>query len=68
MTYKTKAVDLGVLRGELHNVSVNHPFGDDAEWEQLWGDTQYRKDIWVGEALPDDDFLKQTLPGSSKVR
>lgn len=27
--YETKAVDLRVLRREVHDVSVNHPFSDD---------------------------------------
>ena len=28
--YETKAVDFGVARCEVHDVSVGHPFGDDA--------------------------------------
>lgn len=60
--YEAKAVSLGVLRCEVHDVSVNHPFTDDAQWEQLRGDTQHRQDIWVGETPPDHNFLEQTLP------
>jgi len=40
--YETKAVDLGVLIREVHDVSINHPFTDHAQRGQLWGDTQHR--------------------------
>jgi len=38
-TYEAKAVGFGVLRREVHDVSVDHPFSDDAQREQLRGDT-----------------------------
>jgi len=40
--YETKAVGLGVFHREIHDVSVNHPFSDDTQREQLWGDTEHR--------------------------
>ena len=57
-----KTVGFGVLRREVRNVSINHPFSDDAEWERLLGDAQHGQDVWVGKAPPDRDFLEQTLP------
>jgi len=33
--YKTKAVDLGVLRREVHDVSVDHPFSDYTQRERV---------------------------------
>jgi len=50
-----------MLRREVHDVPVNHPLGDDVQWGELRGDTQYSRDVWVGESPPDDDFLEQTL-------
>ena len=57
-----KAIDFGMFGCEIHDVSVNHTFGDDAEWKELRGDTQHRQDVRVGGTPPEHNFSEQPLP------
>ena len=57
-----EAVDFGMFACEIHDVPINHPFGDDAKREELRGDTQDGQDIWVRKTPPDHDFSEQALP------
>ena len=69
MVYELQIIS-SVFTDILHDVTAGHPFGDQSEPSTVEGVRNADKieDIWVGKALPHDNFSTEMLYGVNKSR